>query len=235
MIRERAAAAGAVETEIIDAREQFARDFLVPALQANALYEGKYPLVSALSRPVIVRAPRRVRPPAPGRRGRARLHRQGQRPGALRGVVADPRARSRRDGAGAGLGAHARRLHRARRQVGDPDLGVEGEAVLDRREHVGPGDRVRRAREPVVGGARSAVHADAQHEGRAGGTEGDHRRVRTRRSRVDRRRAARTRRADRDGSVAPWATTAGAGSTWSRTGASASRAARSTSARRRSR
>jgi argininosuccinate synthase len=53
-IRERAAAAGAVETEIIDAREQYARDFLVPALRANALYEGKYPLVSALSRPVIV-------------------------------------------------------------------------------------------------------------------------------------------------------------------------------------
>jgi argininosuccinate synthase len=53
-IRERAAAAGAVETEIIDAREQFATDFLGPALRANALYEGKYPLVSALSRPVIV-------------------------------------------------------------------------------------------------------------------------------------------------------------------------------------
>jgi argininosuccinate synthase len=54
IIRERAAAAGAVETEIIDAREEFARDFLVPALRANAMYEGKYPLVSALSRPVIV-------------------------------------------------------------------------------------------------------------------------------------------------------------------------------------
>jgi argininosuccinate synthase len=54
VIRERAIAAGAVEVEIIDAREQFARDFLVPALHANALYEGKYPLVSALSRPVIV-------------------------------------------------------------------------------------------------------------------------------------------------------------------------------------
>src|SRR3954463_2695527 len=53
-IRERAAAAGAVETEIIDAREEYARGFLVPALRANALYEGRYPLVSALSRPVIV-------------------------------------------------------------------------------------------------------------------------------------------------------------------------------------
>src|SRR5712691_5290576 len=53
-IRERAAAAGAVETEIIDGREAYARGFLVPALRANALYEGRYPLVSALSRPVIV-------------------------------------------------------------------------------------------------------------------------------------------------------------------------------------
>src|SRR5438270_12352164 len=51
-IRERAAAAGAVETEIIDAREGFAHGFLVPALRAKALYEGKYPLVAALSRPV---------------------------------------------------------------------------------------------------------------------------------------------------------------------------------------
>jgi argininosuccinate synthase len=70
VIRERAFAAGAVEVEIIDAREEFARDFLVPALRANALYEGKYPLVSALSRPVIVehlvRSARRHRATAVG-------------------------------------------------------------------------------------------------------------------------------------------------------------------------
>ena len=54
IIRERAVAAGAVEVEVIDAREQYARDYLVPAIRANAMYEGKYPLVSALSRPVIV-------------------------------------------------------------------------------------------------------------------------------------------------------------------------------------
>src|SRR3954468_1068263 len=54
VIRERAIAAGAVEVEVIDARAEFAAGTLVPALQANALYEGKYPLVSALSRPVIV-------------------------------------------------------------------------------------------------------------------------------------------------------------------------------------
>jgi argininosuccinate synthase len=53
-IRARAEAAGAIEVEIIDARADFADQFVVPALRANALYEGKYPLVSALSRPVIV-------------------------------------------------------------------------------------------------------------------------------------------------------------------------------------
>lgn len=54
-IRSRALAAGAVEAVVIDVREELAHDFIVPALQANAMYEGRYPLVSALSRPVIVR------------------------------------------------------------------------------------------------------------------------------------------------------------------------------------
>src|SRR5665213_2153267 len=54
-IRQRALAAGAIEAVVIDAREELAGDFVVPALQANAMYEGRYPLVSALSRPVIVR------------------------------------------------------------------------------------------------------------------------------------------------------------------------------------
>src|SRR5215211_4932959 len=54
-IVERAAAAGAVDAWVVDARDEFADDFLVRALKANALYEGRYPLVSALSRPVIAR------------------------------------------------------------------------------------------------------------------------------------------------------------------------------------
>jgi argininosuccinate synthase len=53
--RERALAAGVVEVMVVDAAEEFARDFVGPALMANARYEGKYPLVSALSRPLIVR------------------------------------------------------------------------------------------------------------------------------------------------------------------------------------
>jgi argininosuccinate synthase len=54
-VRQRALATGAVESVVVDAKEEFADDFLVPALKANALYEGRYPLVSALSRPVIVK------------------------------------------------------------------------------------------------------------------------------------------------------------------------------------
>jgi len=54
-IRARALAAGAVEATVIDARAEMAEDFCIPALRANAKYEGKYPLVSALSRPVIVK------------------------------------------------------------------------------------------------------------------------------------------------------------------------------------
>lgn len=54
-IRARALAAGATDAVVVDARHEMAEEFCVPALQANARYEGKYPLVSALSRPVIVR------------------------------------------------------------------------------------------------------------------------------------------------------------------------------------
>ncbi|MDQ6781912.1 MAG: argininosuccinate synthase [Actinomycetota bacterium] len=54
-IKQRALAAGAVEAVVLDLREEFARDFVAPALKANAKYEGKYPLISSLSRPVIVK------------------------------------------------------------------------------------------------------------------------------------------------------------------------------------
>jgi argininosuccinate synthase len=52
-IRQKALKVGAVKSVILDVRERFAREYLIPSLQANALYEGKYPLVSALSRPLI--------------------------------------------------------------------------------------------------------------------------------------------------------------------------------------
>jgi argininosuccinate synthase len=54
-VRLRALAAGAIDAVVVDARAELAEEYLVPALKANALYEGRYPLVSALSRPVIVK------------------------------------------------------------------------------------------------------------------------------------------------------------------------------------
>jgi argininosuccinate synthase len=55
VIRQRALDCGAVEAVVVDARDEFADDFCLPALRANALYMDRYPLVSALSRPLIVK------------------------------------------------------------------------------------------------------------------------------------------------------------------------------------
>jgi argininosuccinate synthase len=54
-VRARALGAGAARCHVVDARDAFARDYILPALQAGALYEGQYPLSSALARPVIAK------------------------------------------------------------------------------------------------------------------------------------------------------------------------------------
>ena len=54
-VRERALAVGAVRAHVVDAREEFARDYIVPALQAGAIYESRYPLATALGRPLIAK------------------------------------------------------------------------------------------------------------------------------------------------------------------------------------
>ncbi len=54
-IKQRALSAGAIEARVVDAREEYASRYVANAIKANALYEGKYPLVSSLSRPVITR------------------------------------------------------------------------------------------------------------------------------------------------------------------------------------
>ncbi|HEV3046729.1 MAG TPA: argininosuccinate synthase [Solirubrobacteraceae bacterium] len=46
---------GALECHVVDAREQFAREYLTPAIRANALYGGGYPLFTALGRPLIAK------------------------------------------------------------------------------------------------------------------------------------------------------------------------------------
>ena len=55
VVRGKARDLGAVDSHLIDAREQFARDYVVPAIRANAIYGLGYPLFTALGRPLIAR------------------------------------------------------------------------------------------------------------------------------------------------------------------------------------
>lgn len=54
-VKQKGIAVGAVESIVIDAKKEFAEEYCLPALQGHAYYENKYPLVSALSRPLIVK------------------------------------------------------------------------------------------------------------------------------------------------------------------------------------
>ena len=54
-IRERALGVGAVRAHVVDVREEFCHEYVLPALQADAIYEGKYPLATALGRPLIAK------------------------------------------------------------------------------------------------------------------------------------------------------------------------------------
>ena len=69
---------------MIDAREEFARDYILPALQAGALYEDRYPLATALGRPLIAKHLVEIARMEGAHGDRARLHRQGQRSGRPR-------------------------------------------------------------------------------------------------------------------------------------------------------
>ena len=53
--RQRALEIGAIRADVMDAREEFVRDFVWPALRAGAIYEGVYPLATALGRPLIAK------------------------------------------------------------------------------------------------------------------------------------------------------------------------------------
>ncbi|MBU9765386.1 argininosuccinate synthase [Mycobacterium sp. TNTM28] len=55
VIRQRALDCGAVEAVVVDARDEFADEYCLPTIKANALYMDRYPLVSAISRPLIVK------------------------------------------------------------------------------------------------------------------------------------------------------------------------------------
>ncbi|HUA75046.1 MAG TPA: argininosuccinate synthase [Solirubrobacteraceae bacterium] len=55
VVKGKALQLGALECHVVDAREEFAREYVVPAIKANALYGGGYPLFTALGRPLIAK------------------------------------------------------------------------------------------------------------------------------------------------------------------------------------
>src|SRR5437660_12442248 len=57
LIRGKALRLGALECRVVDAREEFVREYVAPAIRANALYGGGYPLFTALGRPLIPQLP----------------------------------------------------------------------------------------------------------------------------------------------------------------------------------
>jgi len=157
-IKARALAAGAIEARVVDARAEFADDYLVNAIHANALYEGKYPLVSALSRPVIARhlvlAAREFGADSVAHGCTGKGNDQVRFEVSVRALAPDLDVLApvrvwgftRDDSIG---------------QAPDPDQRHQEESVLHRREPVGPRHRVRDHRRPVglAAGGRLRAHA----------------------------------------------------------------------------
>lgn len=54
-VRERAMSSGAIRSHVLDTREEFVRDFVLPTLKADALADGRYPMATALGRPMIAK------------------------------------------------------------------------------------------------------------------------------------------------------------------------------------
>ena len=153
-------AAGATTSSSLDRKDAFADEQVAKALLANALYEGKYPLVSALSRPVIAEAVAEIarelgaEAVVHGCTGkgndqlRFELAFKARYPGVR--VIAPLRDKiwTRDEEIAYARGAR------------HPGRGEGRVAVLDRRQPLRPRDRGRRARGSVGGAARGRVRAD---------------------------------------------------------------------------
>ena len=161
---ERGRAAGADDVILVDRKAAFADEQCARAIKTNALYEGKYPLVSALSRPVIAQAVAELavelgaEAVVHGCTGkgndqlRFELSFKATDPGL--NVIAPLRDR---------IWTRDEEIEYADRQ-GHPRPGDAGGAVLDRREPLRPRDRGGRARGSLGGAAGGAVRAHERPE-----------------------------------------------------------------------
>ena len=75
IVKAKALQIGAVEAHVVDAREEFAREYVLPAIKANAIYGLGYPLFTALGRPLIAKLAVALRARHGLRHDRPRVHR----------------------------------------------------------------------------------------------------------------------------------------------------------------
>ena len=234
MIEDKAKRLGALECHVVDAREEFAADYVAAGDQGQRPLRRRLPALHR-ARPAADRQARgRLRAQHRLRHDRPRLHRQGQRPGADRGHRRDPGAGAEDDRPGALLADGPRGGDRLRPRARHPGQGRHrGDALLDRRQPLGPllGGPLDRGPRPRARGRR----LPAGHPARAG----------ARRGRGRRRSSSRpASRSPSTASASGWSTcsnarprsaaaTGSASSTTSRTASSASRCATSTRRRRR--
>ena len=227
VIRQRALDCGAVESIVADMRDEYADEFCLPALQANALYMDRYPLVSALSRPLIVKHLVAA----------AKYHGASM---VAHGCTGKGNDQVRFEVGIGALGPDLQVLAPVRdsgmtrdkaiafaEEQGPADRDDEEVAVLDRPERVGPRGRDRLPRGHLERPHRGRLRVHPGPDRRPRRRRGDHR-LHRRRPDVDRRQAGDDAAGDRGSSTPAPARRASAGWTWSRTGWSASRAARST-------
>ena len=197
IVRDKALRLGALDCLVVDAKEEFARDYVLPAIKANALYGGGYPLFTALGRPLIAKlAVEKARETgcdtiAHGCTGK------GNDQVRIEATVAtlDPDMRIIAPVRSWQMGREEEIAYA--REHGIPIKGgTEAPAVLGRRQHLGALLRGRADRGPGRAAARRRVgHRDAARAG-ARRAAGPRDRIRAGRPGGARRRAARPRRAD---------------------------------------
>ena len=159
-VRQKALATGASDCVVEDLREEFVRDYAFKALAAGAVYEDNYLLGTALARPLLAYRQVQCALARGRRRAGPRRHRQGQRPGPLRGDLRRVRAAPEGDRALAGM-EHPLARGRARlRQGAQRARGPEpARHVQPRRQPVAPLARGRQPRRSLGRPAQGDVQA----------------------------------------------------------------------------
>ena len=223
MIEGKALQLGALECHVVDAREEFAHEYVAAGDQGQRALRRRLPAVHGARAPADRQARGRARARERLRHDRARLHRQGQRPGAHRGDDRDARARAEGDRAGALVADGARGGDRLRARARHPDQGPGHRGRRPTRSTTTSGGAPRRAAgsrtsstPPRTTSSSSSRRPERAPDERAADRAG----LRARRARRARRRAPRARRADRTGRARSARATASASSTTSRTASS---------------